>query len=92
MPVARDRYRPWGATAQFMSEDKFELNFLSPDQFELKSMEGAMVAVTARLTACESLSQPLLQGTIELLVLKRLSWGPPRHLSRTQAVPFPIRI
>ena len=40
VPVAKDRYRRWGATAQFMSEDKFELNFLSPDQLELKSMEG----------------------------------------------------
>jgi CubicO group peptidase (beta-lactamase class C family) len=40
LPLDKNRYRRWGATAQFMSEDKFELNFLSPDQFELKSMEG----------------------------------------------------
>ena len=40
VPVARDRYRRWGSTAQFMSEDKFELIFLSADQFDLKSMEG----------------------------------------------------
>jgi CubicO group peptidase (beta-lactamase class C family) len=40
VPIAPNRYRRWGVTAQFMSEDKFELNFLSQDQFELKSMEG----------------------------------------------------
>jgi CubicO group peptidase (beta-lactamase class C family) len=40
LPVAPNRYRRWGVTAQYMSEDKFELNFPSQDQFELKSMEG----------------------------------------------------
>jgi CubicO group peptidase (beta-lactamase class C family) len=40
VPVAPNRYRRWGVTAQYMSEDKFELNFLSQDQFEMKSMEG----------------------------------------------------
>lgn len=40
MPVAKDRFRRWGAFGEFMSQDKFELNFLSPDKFELKSMEG----------------------------------------------------
>ncbi|MDQ3683908.1 MAG: serine hydrolase [Bacteroidota bacterium] len=38
--VAKDRFRRWGAFVEFMSQDKFELNFLSPDKFELKSMEG----------------------------------------------------
>lgn len=38
--VADDRFRRWGASSQFMSGDAFELNFVSADQFELKSMEG----------------------------------------------------
>lgn len=38
--VTNDRFRRWGAATQFMSGDAFELNFLSQDQFELKSMEG----------------------------------------------------
>jgi len=44
VPVTANSYRRWGANAQFMSEDRFELHFLSNDQFDLKSMEG----VTAR--------------------------------------------
>ncbi|WP_190300378.1 serine hydrolase domain-containing protein [Rufibacter hautae] len=40
VPVGKDRYRRFGAFVQFMSQDEFELHFLSPDQFELKSMEG----------------------------------------------------
>jgi CubicO group peptidase (beta-lactamase class C family) len=40
VPVTKDSFRRWGASAQFMSQDEFELHFLSPDQFELKSMEG----------------------------------------------------
>lgn len=40
VPVAKDRYRRFGNSLQFMSEDAFELTFLSTDQFELKSMEG----------------------------------------------------
>lgn len=40
VPVARDRFRRWGATAQYVSQDEFELNFLSQDRFEWKSMEG----------------------------------------------------
>lgn len=39
-PVAKDRYRRWGVTAQYMSEDNFELIFVSQDEFDLKSMEG----------------------------------------------------
>lgn len=38
--MANDQFRRWGASAQFMSGDKFELHFQSDDQFELKSMEG----------------------------------------------------
>jgi CubicO group peptidase (beta-lactamase class C family) len=38
--VTNDRFRRWGASVWFMSQDAFELNFLSPDEFELKSMEG----------------------------------------------------
>jgi CubicO group peptidase (beta-lactamase class C family) len=38
--VAEGRFRRWGASVQFMSQDAFELRFLSPDQFELVSMEG----------------------------------------------------
>jgi CubicO group peptidase (beta-lactamase class C family) len=40
VPVGKDRFRRWGATVQFMSQDEFELHFLSPDQFDLRSMEG----------------------------------------------------
>ncbi|HZG26449.1 MAG TPA: hypothetical protein VEZ17_17800 [Chitinophagaceae bacterium] len=40
--VAENRFRRWGAFVEFMSQDKFELNFLSPDIFELKSMEGKL--------------------------------------------------
>ncbi|GGK70315.1 serine hydrolase domain-containing protein [Rufibacter glacialis] len=40
VPVAKDRYQRHGAFVQFMSQDEFELHFLSPDQFALKSMEG----------------------------------------------------
>jgi CubicO group peptidase (beta-lactamase class C family) len=40
VPVTKDRFRRWGALVQFKSQDEFELNFQSPDQFELKSMEG----------------------------------------------------
>jgi hypothetical protein len=38
--LTKDRFRRWGANVQFMSGDAFELHFLSPDQLELKSMEG----------------------------------------------------
>ena len=40
VPVTSDRFRRWGSGLQFMSQDKFEINFLSPDEFELRSMEG----------------------------------------------------
>ncbi|GAA4393197.1 hypothetical protein GCM10023186_44540 [Hymenobacter koreensis] len=40
VPVTKDRFRRFGAFVQFMSQDEFELHFLSPDQLELKSMEG----------------------------------------------------
>jgi CubicO group peptidase (beta-lactamase class C family) len=40
--VTRDRFKRWGALLQFMSQDDFELNFLSPDLFELQSMEGTV--------------------------------------------------
>jgi CubicO group peptidase (beta-lactamase class C family) len=39
-PLSKDRFRRWGAFVMFMSQDAFELSFASPDQFELKSMEG----------------------------------------------------
>jgi len=38
--VAKGSYRRWGATVFYMSQDRFELNFLSPNQFEIRSMEG----------------------------------------------------
>lgn len=40
VPVSKGRFRRWGARIEFMSGDAFELNFLSKDRFELKSMEG----------------------------------------------------
>ncbi|HJR36653.1 MAG TPA: serine hydrolase domain-containing protein, partial [Gemmatimonadales bacterium] len=38
--VAADRFRPARVRTDFMSNDAFELHFLSNDQVELKSMEG----------------------------------------------------
>lgn len=38
--VAADRFRNPEGSLSFMSEDEFELHFVSPDQIELKSMEG----------------------------------------------------
>ena len=38
--LIKDRFRRWGDSVYFMSGDAFELNFLSADEFELKSMEG----------------------------------------------------
>ena len=38
--VSADRFRNARPTTAFMSNDQFEVNFLSPDQFELTSMEG----------------------------------------------------
>lgn len=40
MPVAKDRFKRFGASVMFMSQDEFEIQFLSKDQFGLKSMEG----------------------------------------------------
>ncbi|HET8678011.1 MAG TPA: serine hydrolase [Blastocatellia bacterium] len=37
---SKDRFKRWGASLEFMSGDAFEVNFVSPDEFELKSMEG----------------------------------------------------
>lgn len=38
--LSKDRFKLWGSYLFFMSQDEIELNFLSPDEFELKSMEG----------------------------------------------------
>lgn len=38
--VDKDRFRPTQGRLSFMSEDEFELHFLSPGQFVLTSMEG----------------------------------------------------
>jgi hypothetical protein len=38
--VSDTQFRRWGDSLQFMSGDVFELNFVSADQFELKSMDG----------------------------------------------------
>ena len=38
--VSSDRFRNPRPSLQVMSQDEFELNFLSPDLFELKTMEG----------------------------------------------------
>ena len=44
VPVATNRFRRWGAFVEYRSQDKFELNFLSADRFELKSMEGKVTS------------------------------------------------
>lgn len=38
--ISKDRYQRWGASVFFMSQDEFEIQFLSTDELELKSMEG----------------------------------------------------
>lgn len=40
--VAPDRFRNPRGTLGFMSNDEFEIRFLSPDAFELQSMEGSI--------------------------------------------------
>ena len=37
---SKERFKRWGSDVELMSGDEFEVNFLSKDQFELKSMEG----------------------------------------------------
>jgi hypothetical protein len=37
---AKDHFKRWGASLQYMSGDEFTISFLSTDQFELKSMDG----------------------------------------------------
>ncbi len=39
-PLTKDRFKRVGVSTPFMSRDEFELTFVSPDQLELKSMEG----------------------------------------------------
>ena len=38
--ATKDRFKPVRVNTQFMSADAFELNFVSSDQLEMKSMEG----------------------------------------------------
>jgi CubicO group peptidase (beta-lactamase class C family) len=40
--ISNDRFKRRGAMPGFMSQDQFEIHYLSNDQFELKSMEGAI--------------------------------------------------
>ncbi len=40
LALSKNHFRRWGAFVQFMSQDAFEINFLSQDRFALKSMEG----------------------------------------------------
>lgn len=55
--LAKDRFRIVRPTTDFMSNDAFELRFLSNDRFEWKSMEGAVAryrrAQPVKLTAEE---------------------------------------
>ena len=40
---AKDRFKPWETDLNFLSNDDFELHFLSPNGFERKTMEGKIV-------------------------------------------------
>jgi len=40
VPVGMNRFKRWGASVMFMSQDEFELHFISNDLLEIKSMEG----------------------------------------------------
>jgi CubicO group peptidase (beta-lactamase class C family) len=42
--VASDRFRNARGALSFMSQDQFEMHFVSPDRIELKSMEGRITA------------------------------------------------
>jgi CubicO group peptidase (beta-lactamase class C family) len=44
MPVGKDRFRNPGGDLSFMSQDEFELQFVSADRFDLKSMEGTVTS------------------------------------------------
>jgi CubicO group peptidase (beta-lactamase class C family) len=37
---SKDRFKRWGNSLEFMSGDEFEVYFLTPDEFELRSMDG----------------------------------------------------
>ena len=37
---SKDRFKRWGADVEYMSGDESEVNFLSTDQFELRSTDG----------------------------------------------------
>jgi CubicO group peptidase (beta-lactamase class C family) len=41
-PVSADKFRNPRGALSFMSQDQFELHFVSPDRMELKSMEGTI--------------------------------------------------
>ena len=43
IPTGNNTFKRWGASPQFMSQDEFELRFLSNDLLELRSMEGNVV-------------------------------------------------
>ena len=38
--ISNDRFKRRGAVVNFMSQDEFEIHYVTNDQFELKSMEG----------------------------------------------------
>ena len=40
VPTGNNLFKRWGASVMFMSQDEFELHFISNDLLELKSMEG----------------------------------------------------
>ena len=42
VPSGKNTFKRWGANPQFMSQDEFELHFISNDLMELRSMEGKM--------------------------------------------------
>jgi CubicO group peptidase (beta-lactamase class C family) len=57
--MGNGQYRRWSTNLFFMSQDKFELNFPSPDKLELKSMEGELT--TYRRAKPQSLDVAQLQ-------------------------------
>jgi CubicO group peptidase (beta-lactamase class C family) len=99
--VTKDRFRNARPQTGFMSNDAFELTFLSPDRFDLRSMEGqttrfrraqAYVPTTADLKALTGrYDSGELRATLEVTpgkagVLVRLNDPPPGAGINFQAV------
>ncbi|MGN6416371.1 MAG: serine hydrolase domain-containing protein [Pseudobacter sp.] len=61
--IGKNRFKSVGAIVQYMSQDEFELNFVSKDLIELKSMEGLVTTLhRARMYAPSADELRAMQG------------------------------